>query len=70
MSKKMSLKAARVNAGYSQATAAKLLGIGKQTMSNWEKGKTKIDADSFMRLCRIYETPPQDIFLPKTLTES
>ena len=70
MSKKMSLKAARVNAGYSQAAAAKLLHIGKQTISNWETGKTKIDADSFMRLCGIYETPPQDIFFFCCLTES
>ena len=70
MSKKMSLKAARVNAGYSQTKAAALVGVGKQTISNWETGKTRIDADSFMRLCGIYETPPQDIFLPGNLTES
>ena len=70
MSKRISLKAARVDAGYSQTKAAALVGVGKQTISNWETGKTKIDADSFMRLCSIYETPPQDIFLPGSLTES
>ena len=70
MSTKISLKAARVNAGYSQATASELAGVGKQTLSNWETGRTKIDAESFLRLCGIYKISPQDIFLPGTLTES
>lgn len=62
--KQVSLKAARVNAGLSQAAAAKLLRKGKQTLSNWETGRTKIDAESFLELCRIYRAKPQDIILP------
>ena len=68
MSGKISLKAARVNAGLSQADAAKLLRKGKQTLSNWETGRTKIDANAFLELCRIYQARPEDIFLPKSIT--
>lgn len=64
MNTKMSLKAARVNAGYSQAAVAKLLRKGKQTISNYETGRTKINAETFLKLCRIYNTQPADIFLP------
>lgn len=67
MSKRISLKAARVDAGYSQTKAAALVGVGKQTISNWETGKTRIDAGSFMRLCEVYKISPQDIFLPYEL---
>ena len=70
MTTKMSLKAARVNAGLSQDAAAKRLGKGKQTLSNWETGRTKIDAESFLELCRIYNCKAEDIFLPQVLTSS
>ena len=60
----ISLKAARVNAGFSQYAVAKLLHKGKQTLSNWETGKTKIDAETFLKLCRIYKRKPEEIFLP------
>ncbi len=64
MSTKISLKAARVNAGLSQAEVAKRLRKGKQTLSNWETGRTKIDAETFLELCRMYSVKPSDIFLP------
>lgn len=68
MSTKISLKAARVNAGLSQAAVAKRLRKGKQTLSNWETGRSKIDAETFLELCRMYNVKPSDIFLPKVLT--
>ena len=37
---KITLEAARVNAGYNQKTAAKLLHVDPDTLRNWEKGKT------------------------------
>ncbi len=67
VSKRISLKAARVNAGSAQAQASGLIGVGKQTLSNWETGRTKIDAGAFMKLCGIYNMSPQDIFLPYEL---
>ncbi|MFT9003753.1 MAG: helix-turn-helix transcriptional regulator [Liquorilactobacillus hordei] len=38
----MSLKAARINAGYSQEELADLLGLSAKTISYWETGKVKI----------------------------
>lgn len=38
--KRISLKAARVNAGYSQKQAAALLGISNKTLCSWENGRT------------------------------
>lgn len=35
---RISLEAARVNAGISQKEAAKRLGINVGTLSNWERG--------------------------------
>ena len=64
MSTKISLKAARVNAEMSQETAAKRLNVSKQTLSNWETGRTKIDAETFLKLCGIYKVQPADVFLP------
>lgn len=36
---KISLAAARVNAGLTQSDVAQMLKVGKQTIVNWEKGK-------------------------------
>lgn len=62
--KQISLRAARTNAGFSQKSAAKRIKVGKQTICNWERGRTKIDANSFLKLCRLYNLSPQDISLP------
>lgn len=36
----LSMKAARVNKRMTQEEAAKLIGVAKNTISNWEVGKT------------------------------
>lgn len=36
---KINLKAARVNAGLTQKQAAKLIGVSKDTIGSWERGK-------------------------------
>lgn len=61
---KISLKAARVNANMSQAEVAKLLHKNKQTIVNWENGKTPIDVANFKELCRMYQIEQKYIFLP------
>lgn len=35
-----SLKRGRKNAGYTQSELGEILGVGKTTIINWEKGKT------------------------------
>lgn len=52
--KKITLSAARVNAGYSQKQAAKLLDISNKTLCNWEKGNTFPEQPMIEKLCNLY----------------
>lgn len=61
---KISLAAARVNARMTQGEVAKKLGKTKQTIVNWENGKTIIDTANFALLSKIYGIPQSNIFLP------
>lgn len=60
----ISLKAARANANLTQAEVAKHVHKSKQTIVNWEKGKTFIDEGNFKLLCDLYKMPSDNIFLP------
>lgn len=51
---KITLSAARVNAGYSQKKAAELLDISNKTLCNWEKGKTFPDQPMIEKICELY----------------
>ena len=66
----ISLKAARVNAGFTQSYVAKKLKKNKQTIVNWEKGKTPIDMANFSILCSMYKINKDFIFLPSKLALS
>ncbi len=65
---KVSLQAARVNAKLTQSDVAKQLRKNKQTIVNWENGKTEIDKANFEALCRLYNCQMDDIFLPSRFT--
>lgn len=52
--KKFSLKALRVNAGYSQKEVAKILGISNKTLCSWENRKTFPDQPMIERICQLY----------------
>ena len=60
---KISLKAARVNAGMTQNEAARKAGVSKSSIINWEKGKTFPTATKMMELCKLYCVTMDDIFL-------
>lgn len=49
------LKTARIKNGLKQQDVAEQMGIKANTISNWEKGRTEPDIDSFVRLCDIYK---------------
>lgn len=51
---KISLEAARVNAGYSQKEAAKNLGVSNKTLGLWESGKAFPKADKIVAICNLY----------------
>ena len=52
--KKLSLKAARVNAGYSQKEAATVMGISNKTLCSWENRKTLPDQPMIEKICALY----------------
>ena len=60
----ISLAAARVNAGLTQEEVARNLGISKNTLINWEKGKSIPRATQMQKMCEIYNIPEEHIFLP------
>lgn len=60
----ISLAAARVNAGLTQEDVAKILHKNKQTIVNWENGKSKIDTANFVFLSELYKIPQSAILLP------
>ncbi len=51
---KITLKAARVNAGYSQVKAAKILKISNKTLSNWETGRSFPKQPMIEKMCALY----------------
>lgn len=52
---KISLKAARVNANLTQEEVCNELGISKQTLINYETGRTSPPFDLVLKLCRLYK---------------
>ena len=58
---KITLKAARVNAGYSQKAAAKALGVSNTTICNWENGKAFPKQPMIEKLCALYNLPYDSI---------
>ena len=55
------LKAARVNAGYSQEEAAKKLHISKGTLASYEKYKTNPDIEMAKKIADLYRTTVDNI---------
>lgn len=62
----ITLKAARVNAGYDQKTAANKLGVTPETLGNWENGITFPNVPQLMKIEGLYGVRYADIkFMPK-----
>lgn len=59
----ISLAAARVNAGLTQEDVAKAMNVGKQTVVNWEKGKSEPRMSQSRKLSKLYNIPLDYIFL-------
>ncbi len=62
---KITLKAARVNAGMTQDEAAHALNKTKQTIVNWESGVTEIKYRDLMRLSELYSMPIEFLNIPE-----
>lgn len=66
---KITLKAARVNAGFSQQQVADALGVSNKTISCWERGLSAPNVILYKKLCLLYAVSDENIvFLtPNTL---
>lgn len=67
---KISLAAARVNAGMTQMQVAKEMGVSTQTVINWEKGKVVPGIPEVCMMSKLYNMPQEYIFLPSYSTNS
>lgn len=62
---KITLKAARVNAGFTQKEAAEKLGVSNNTLCSWEKGTSMPNIQQVLKLCELYKVDLDNlIFLP------
>ena len=61
---RISLAAARVNAGLTQSDVAKKMKVSKNTLVNWEKGASEPTVSQGIELSRLYNMPLDNIFLP------
>ena len=66
---KITLAAARVNAGYTQLDIAEEMGVSASTVISWEKGKHKIRKAQLHMFCDICSIPVDNIFLPTNFIE-
>lgn len=67
----MTLKAARVNAGFTQEKAAELLGVSSRTIMLWEMGKTFPNVPAIEKIQKLYDVSYSDIiFLPKDFNKT
>lgn len=58
---KITLKAARVNAGLSQKEVADALEVSNKTVGSWENGETYPSAAKIDALCKLYGVPYDNI---------
>lgn len=61
---KITLKAARVNAGLTAKNVSEKVDKTEKTILNWENAKTPISAENFYDLCNIYNIDPDFVLVP------
>lgn len=61
----ITLKAARVNNNLTQKQAADKIGVSKDTVGNWEKGKTFPSADFIKKIEVVYNVRYDDLIFLK-----
>jgi len=64
---KISMKAARVNAGLTQKQMGELLNRNNNTVMAWERGHKIPRADEFQKYCEICGVETSDVLLPEVL---
>jgi len=67
MDYKISMAAARVNAGLTQSDVASRMRISKATVVSWERGYVMPKLAQFKLFCEICSVPEDLICLPRNL---
>lgn len=62
---KITLKAARVNKGYTQKVAAEKLGFSAESLASYEKGKTFPNTIRLEKIQEVYDITYNDIIFLK-----
>jgi len=62
---RISLAAARVNAGMNQREWANYLEVDVSTITNWEKGKSEPSASQLRKISEKSRIPMDCIFIPE-----
>lgn len=63
--KQISVKAARVASGMSQATLADKMGVSRNTISLWENDQRGMTKSHLIAFCTLTGFKEDEIFLPK-----
>lgn len=62
---RITIKAARINVGLTQADFAKAVGVSVKTVQNWESGVSSPRADKMPEICAVLKCQIENlIFLP------
>ncbi len=62
----LTMKAARVNKGYTQKEAGEAIGVTRDTVSNWERGRSFPNVNQLKRIENVYGVSYKElIFLQK-----
>jgi len=64
---RLTLAAARVNAGYTKKEAARILGVTPNAIYQWERNMTTPRIDTAKRMADLYGITLNDIFFAKRL---
>jgi DNA-binding XRE family transcriptional regulator len=62
------MNAARIAAGLTQEDLAQKMGVSRQTVINWESGKSEMKTAYFYMFCQLTGFSEDDILLPKMST--
>ena len=65
MVKELSIKAARVERGYSQEALAEKLGIGKRTLISWENGEVNMKPVNMFALAYVLGYSIDELRVPQ-----
>lgn len=65
---KITLAAARVNAGMTQQDVADAMKVSRQTVIDWESGRRAIRTPYLYMFCRLTGFTEDDILLPEKST--